>query len=717
MFQRPLCVALIVWIGIVFLFRSYWQKIPQEREGERLTMVCQVEEVIGLDDSITLVVKDVYAGDTHICKRMKLYQGSNQILFSNIRIGQILRIQGTVYSFVQPGNPGQFNEFQFNQEQGIQYKAFVDSVTIINQSYQRLQEVLRQFRLRLYQGLHLCCSERDAGILAAMVLGEKGVTDEEIRRLYQENGIAHILAISGLHISLIGAGIFFLLRKYVMPMTMAACVSSGILILYGMLTGFPISTVRAVIMMLCMLGARVVGRRYDAYCALALSAWIQLICQPLSLFQTGFLLSYGTVLGILVFTKEFQQAGIHSRGISSVMGALGVSLITMPILLSSYYELPLYSLLANLLLLPMLGVLLGAGLSGVMMSLCSIALGRFCMGTVHYILCLYETVCRILESLPNHQIILGNPSSWQILIYYGLLLLWVVLRQFRPQHKYWFVLALAIGVMGFSPQRGIQGLEITNLDVGQGDCTCIRTDRFTVLIDGGSSDVKEVGKYRISKFLKYYGICRIDVMFITHSDSDHTNGLLEIIKDKHHMGFSVGKIVLPRIGRKDDNYAKLERQCVQSGIPVTYMEKGNYFAIGDARFRCLHPYFTYDWMSENDYSLVLELQYGQFRGLFTGDLEKEGEKEIAASLSSVKYLKVGHHGSKGSSSEEFLETITPYISVYSAGRKNRYGHPAEETKERMKKIGAKEFCTINDGAVTVYTDGISTSVRTVAKAR
>lgn len=712
MFQRPLCVALIAWIVIILLFRGYWQTRPKERDGEYLTMTCQVNEITGANDTLSLVVRDVYEGDMRVCKRMKLYQGSNQTLFSRLRIGQILRIEGFVYSFLEPGNPGQFNEVQYYQQQGIEYKAFVEQVTIVNQSYQRLQEFLRQLRLRLCRGLYFCCNERDAGILAAMTLGEKGVADIEIKRLYQENGIAHILAISGLHISIIGAGLFFLLRKYVMPMNMAALVSAVILILYGILTGFPISTARAITMMLCMLGARVAGRRYDAYCALAFSAWIQLLLQPLSLFQIGFLLSYGTVFGILFFVKELQKSGKEIKCGRVLVGGLGVQLVTMPILLTSYYELPLYGLLANLLLLPLLGILLGAGLSGAILALWSTAMGRFCLGSVHYILLLYEYVCRFLEVLPYHRIILGNPSLGQIVLYYGLLVLWVILRQFRPQRNFWLVLALAIGVMGFSSHKEIEGLEITNLDVGQGDCTCIRTGNTTLLIDGGSSDVKEVGKYRIAQFLKYQGIHRIESIFITHSDSDHTNGLLEIIQDRHHMGFTIGNIVLPRIRRKDDNYIELEKQCLRSGIPLVYMEKGNYVTSGDIQFHCLHPYANYDWKSENDYSLVLEMRYGKFQALFTGDLEEEGETEIASSLHPVEYLKVGHHGSKGSSTEEFLAKLSPRISVYSSGRKNRYGHPAKETKLRMQRIGAKEFCTMNQGAITVHTDGVSTSVST-----
>ena len=713
MHLRPLCVALIVWIGIIFLFRDDWQENPEERKGDHLSMVCQVEEILGTEKSLSLIVRNVYVGDTKICRRMKLYQGKNQSLFSNIHIGQILQVKGTVYSFDLPGNPGQFNEYEYNLRQLIQYRSFVDHITILDRSYHRLQERIRQLRLQLYRGLQVCCSKRDAGILAAMILGEKGAADEDIKRLYQENGIAHILAISGLHISLIGAGLFFLLRKYIMPMRMAVFAASGILILYGILTGFPVSTSRAVSMMICMFAARLFNRKYDAYCALALSAWFQLLRYPLSLFQTGFLLSYGTVLGILLFVKQFQKAESGNQVLAPVMGALGISFVTLPVLLYFYYEIPLYSLIANVVLLPFLGILLGTGLCGAFLSLCSVYVARFCMGMAHYILGFYEIVCRFLEILPNHQIILGCPYSWQIVAYFSLLFLWIVFQKKYPQYKFWILLVLAVGILDLTPRREADGLRITNLDVGQGDCTCIRIKDKTILIDGGSSDVTEVGKYRIVKFLKYYGIRRIDRIFITHSDSDHTNGLLEIIQDPSHMGFSIGKIVLPDIKKQDKNYFKLKKLCVASGLPVDFMKKGDYVSIDHVKMRCLHPYPSYDWESENDYSLVLEVQYGNFKGLFTGDLEEQGEREICSQLHTVQYLKVAHHGSKGSSSEEFLTKTNPRICVYSAGENNRYGHPSKETRQRVKKIKAKEFCTIQKGAVTIITDGNVWSVESL----
>lgn len=707
---RPLCVALIVWILIIFFFRGYWQKKPIERDGDTMTMICQVEQISGTEDSIFLICKNVYEQKKQICKRIKLYEKDSErekILFSNIRIGQIIQVSGSIYSFQEPGNPGQFNEFQYNQEQEIDYKAFVNNVKVVNEKYHPVQHALQQFRVKIAEKIRQCCSEKDGGILIAMLLGEKNAMDEEVKQLYQENGIAHVLAISGLHISLIGTTLFFLLRKFILPMQGAAVITIIMLVGYGILIGFTVSATRAIIMMLCRLGARLLGRHYDPLCALGLSAWIQLLLFPLTLFQTGFLLSYGTALGIQLFVKEFEDSGKGIKLFSAVFASLGVQLITLPILLYFYYEIPFYGLVANLLVLPLLGGVLGAGIVGLSLSFLSLSAGQFFMGTVHFILLFYEWLCRGMEYLPYNQIVKGQPEAWQIFVYYCLIGIWLILRGKKGEgnHKFYIILLLAVCVVCFPMKKNMSGLEITNLDVGQGDCTCIRTKGVTCLIDGGSSDVKEVGKYRISKYLKFYGISHIDAVFLTHSDGDHINGLLEMIQERKHMGFTIGTVFLPQVKQKDDNYVKLERELSASDIRIDYLERGQKLTIDDLNFQCLHPWEEYQWKSENDYSLVLKINYKNFSGLFTGDLEFEGEQAILDLLEPVDYLKVSHHGSKGASSEKFLKIVNPKIVVYSAGRNNRYGHPSQETRERIKRIGASEFCTIENGAVRVHIEG------------
>ncbi len=718
--RRPICVALAIVIASILFF--YPRLLGEEKpkyDGEKKELLCQLESVSGVGADRVLTVTDATEEGELFAGRIRVYNASRENIFSDVQIGNILSIYGEIYSFSEPGNPGQFNEEKYYRETGTDYKFFAQSLTVENKKKKRTEQFLQELREKFYGILQECLPEREAGIVAAMVLGEKCGLSEETRELYQENGIAHLLAISGLHISILGAGLFFLLRRFVMPMKLAALCSGTLLVLYGMLTGFPVSTRRAVLMMLCMLAARFVGKRYDRLCALALSALIQMIIEPLSLFQTGFLLSYGTVLGISIFLDDF--TGEKKKGGSAVfeecrdsfLHSLGISLVTCPILLASYYEVSCYSVVANVLVLPWMGALLVLSLAGGILGFLIPYAGSFLFGTVHCILRYYEWVCRFFEMLPGHRLVVGSPGMRRVMVYYLLMALFLIVQKKRglwddgKRRIIVYGIWLSAILILFFPKTAGHELQITNLDVGQGDCSVIRAEGMVILIDGGSSDVSQVGKYRISKYLKYCGIGEIDYIFITHSDSDHVSGLLEILEDGDHMGFDIGAVVIPDIEKRDENYEELSGVVRQSGVPLKKMKTGDVLQAGGLVLQCLHPTRDYLWQSENDYSLVLQLEYGGFRGLFTGDLEEAGETAIEGLLEDVDYLKVGHHGSKGSSSQVFLDKLRPETAVISAGKGNRYGHPTKEALGRLTSAGAKIYSTIDSGAVmvTVGKDG------------
>lgn len=721
--KRPLCVALGLAVLLILIFRGELEASRDpEYGGEEKSVRCQVEEIQGQGESLCLIVSDITENGKFLCSRMKVYQSAGGERFSDLKVGNILSLQGTINSFFHPGNPGQFDEFQYYRNQGISYLFYARRVSVEDPACRRADQWLCELRQVLYRQIMNCLPEEEGGVVAAMLLGEKCALTEEVRTLYQENGIAHILAISGLHISLIGTGLFFLLRRFVMPMKPAALVTGGLLMMYGELSGFSVSAQRAVCMMLCLLAARFLGRRYDPYCALALSALIQLCIHPLVLFQSGFLLSYGTVLGIALFVQRFQElAEKHQVIRKAVLGSLGIQFVTLPVLLFFYYEFNPYSVLVNLAVLPFVGMILALSAAGSAVSGIHAVAGRFLYGGVHYILRMYHLIGGWVRELPWAQITVGRPAPWRIVLYYALIFLWIAgtaVRAGREERKEdkrrsapGVILVIALCIL-FVPLPAAPGLSITNLDVGQGDCSCIRLGSRTVLIDGGSSDVDRAGKYRISRYLKYHGIGSLDYIFITHSDSDHVNGIRELIEDHRHMGFNIGTVVLPDIADKDEGYGELERICRTGGMKVEKMKKGDSIHMGEAEFRCIHPYPDYKWHTENDYSLVLALDYRQFHGIFTGDLEMAGEKEILDQVTEADYLKVGHHGSAGSSGEDFLKAVRPDIAVISAGRKNRYGHPAPETIQRLKRAGANIYCTMDSGAVTLETDGEKMAVST-----
>ena len=776
--RRPLpfmLCGLILWIVCWYdpPDASAWPKEEQKAE-----LTAQVEELTSYGDNLHLLVKDVTTPDgVRVCDRLVLYASSEKTSsekcpdFFSLKIGNIIQFYGTVRPFQKPGNPGQCNEIEYYHSLGIDARMFVTSVTVIRDGVDAVAMALYKVRRFFCDAFYRLLPEREAGIVTAMVLGEKSGLTEEVKELYRENGIAHLLAISGLHISMIGMGLFFLLRKCLIPMHVSAIVTGMVLFLYGQLTGFPLSTRRSVLMMLVLLTAKVIGERYDRMNAWALTAIIELLIHPSFLFQTGFLLSYGTVGGILLFVGRLQALKLTEENslrqvvYTFVSGSLGVFFVTLPILIQSYHEVPVYSVIVNAILLPFMGLLLGASLIGGGLTLVWGLAARFVFGIVYYILQCYRIVCEWVCLLPRHAWIIGHRSTVSVILYYLVIGVPAVTLREKPDvfqvqsgkkgsagrrrslhHKaYPVLIVLFLNVIvlllpvtdkvgEWFPSFGYSGLMILNIDVGQGDCTCIRSEHGkTILIDGGSSDVKEVGRYRIVPCLKYYGIDTIDYMVITHSDADHVSGLKEILEKDGHFGLSVKCVIMPEVKNPDDAYKEFEDIVRKAGagtdetsqknstgsIDLSKVSAGDQLTLDGAVFTCLHPTPDYVWEDVNDYSTVLQLSFGDFKALFTGDLGFHGEESMKAealrkgtALPDVDYLKVGHHGSKNSSSDTFLSLIRPEIAVASAGKNNRYHHPSKEAVERLKASGALFFCTIESGAVTTRTDGINIDVVT-----
>lgn len=730
--ERPICIVFLVAIAVMSMI--HFLNPPGEEtpyDGEEKELICVVDSISGQGNDRSFVMRDVLEGKTAFCDKIKVYTGGISENFPDVmtdaRVGNIYRLKGTLYSFEHAGNPGQFDEYQYYHSRGISYRFFMQSGEKLSDSYHWLSHQLCRVQNSFFIQFNRCLPEEEGGLLAAMLLGEKCELSKETKALYQCAGISHILAISGLHISIIGMGLFFLLRRFVLPVRQAALVCGCLLVLYGELTGFPVATQRAIIMTLCVLGARFLGRRYDVYCALSLSALIQMIAHPTELFQAGFLLSYGTVFGIAFFVGEFQGSNKKYLLWHTIKGSVGIQLVTLPVVVYFYYEINPYSVFVNLLVLPLAGILIPMAILGGITAMVYLTAGKFLFGIVHFILQCYEQLCLLAQHLPGARLILGRPAMWQILLYYGLLILWCGIKKYRSQsppkpvshipreiRSVPWLLCVAVLILFFRLPKG-NILTITNLDMGQGDCACIRLGGSTILLDGGSSDKGNVGEYRIVPFLKSQGISRIDKICITHPDSDHTSGLLEILQDKRHMGLQIGAVVLPGLEKEDEAYRELIQICVDAGVEVEFCNRGDALQIRGMTLRCLHPAKEYEWSSVNDYSLVLSLEYGIFRGIFTGDLEQTGEDTCMDGITKSQYLKVGHHGSAGSSSEAFLSRVKPEISVISAGKNNRYGHPSKEVLDRLGKIGSKSIVTADSGAVTVRTDGKSFHVEKYLK--
>lgn len=699
-----------------------WLKIPADSvfSGDALVQGQVYKK------SNTLKNQVLYLKNNSITYQNQIYNESKIIIydktFSNIPIGATVQIYGRLGVFEEARNPGNFDARECYAKQGIYGFCNLEEVRSVTKERGNtledaicwLQERLHLLRQRWKELLLNNMRESNGPVLTAMLLAEKSEMDPDLKELYQKNGISHILAISGLHVSFIGLGIYEgSRRKLHLSYSISCGVSITVLGVYVLMIGGSVSVVRAFIMLLLRIGAEVTGRVYDMPTALALSAAISVAYNPYHLTDAGFYMSYGAIVGIVVVLPMLKEMwkGIRIR---SKMGAtfwegciasMAINLTLLPVLIYFYYEIPTYSVLTNALIIPMMSVVLSLGMFGSFLAMCLPVCGKMLLWICDWFLTLFGNVCDVGARLPVSSIVFGKPAWWSIVVYYGLLLLWVLLKgqRYVKAKKYaGYLLFFSILLFVKVPDGK---LHVAMLDVGQGDCIFLKGPRGQAyLIDGGSSDVKQVGKYRIEPYLKSKGVGQLDYVFISHGDADHCNGILEML-ERQKVGVKVKNLVLPINYSGDEMLVELARLAKKQGVKVFCIDAGQEVTEGDLTICCLQP--ASQELEGNAGSMVLSVTFKEFEMLFTGDVEGEGEELLVKTLGdkadniaeSYDVLKVAHHGSKNSTTEELLNQINPKLAIISAGEGNPYGHPHKETLERLKETKCKILETGECGAI------------------
>lgn len=637
----------------------------------------------------------------------------------NIEIGEVVTVTGKIQFFEPARNPGNFDQKLYYQRQGIHASVWATTVlknTTQRTSYEKLKECLLQFRERLKQRLCDSVGEKTAGILAAMFLGEKTMMDQEVKELYQVMGIGHILAISGLHLSILGVRTYRGIRRISGSYLIGGIFGSLFLTLYVVMVGVRVSVVRAFVMLLFQIGADVTGRSYDSVTALSFAALLVLLWRPLLIFDGGFWMSFGAVAAMIFILPAFRNLPFQS-----FWASISIQLLLLPVLLTSFYEFPMYSILLNMIVLPLMTLLFLLVFSGILAGSAFLPAGDWLFKTAAMILTVYEKLCKGALFIPGARIVTGKPKGWQVAVYYGCLLGALVFYGYRNRNKKkrhenacrkrgknrW--IPVWIWVVGFAflvfPFGKYGKVTVTMLDVGQGDSTFVQGPYGkTYLIDGGSSSVKHVGQYRIEPFLKSQGVKKLDYVFVSHGDSDHIGGIEEMLQ-RQDVGIQIDTLVFPTKTVWDENLINLARIAMENKTRCVTLLPGKSVKEGDLVCTCLLPEEDNVQESSNASSMVLSLSYQEFDLLLTGDIEGGGEEKLEKIIETkgqqYEVLKVSHHGSRQSSTDTFLKAADPEIAVISVGEKNRYGHPHKETLQRLSKIAKEVYCTKESGAVTI----------------
>lgn len=670
--------------------------------GEELLIAGQVyqkdESSIYLK-SVVILQFDAY-GQSTADSRQGIPCGENFICEveegTDLPLGRTVALQGIFSPCSQATNPGEFDSAVYYRTLEIGGKLRKARIKACGEDIWPVRNGLYELKCRLKERLYGIFPEKEAAVMSALLLGDKKELDSELKDLYKRNGILHILSISSLHITIIGMSVYRLLRRIGFPVCPAAVGGSVLLLLYGGMTGFSVSACRAIGMYLIRMLGEVAGRTYDMLTALGVMAAVMVAGNPWYLRNSGFLLSFSSVLGIgvvsPVLSPQFPKSSSKSPGggrgrgaqdrppglrgivrgaggmmaqkglelgkslLQSAMASLSITLTTLPIQLWFYYEIPVYSVFLNLFVLPLMKPMMITGLLAMLVP------GLGILGILDYfILKSYEILCGGFDRLPFRTWNPGCPEIWQIAAYYLMLAGVVLIRRRRKRREAArrtdlpaeaCALAAAVLLFAFRPSPENS---VTFLDVGQGDCILVRAASGEVcLFDCGSSSRSSVGKYLLIPYLKHEGIHRIDAVFLSHPDADHVNGAVELLKMGGENNIAVGQLLLPAIPEEarqeqlGDLAAAAGEASQEQPVPVGYLRAGDGFGCGSADFLCLHPCEDLGTEDVNAYSECFYVEFweegavrakgeragGTWSMLLTGDVQDKGEEALQKELES-----------------------------------------------------------------------------------
>lgn len=661
-----------------------------------------------------------------------------------VRPFQRLEFSAEVAVPQRAGNEGNFDEFSYLRSQGIFLK-------LRNAGLHSAEYVSRTHRL--FGGFSELCEKAlgtirhpQAGSISRMVLtGRTDAESTELKEMFSAAGISHVLVISGLHLIFL-AGLFykFLCALHLTKRT-GLLLSTLILFFYLYFIGFGASAVRAFGMFFLSAAAFAMRRTYDTLSALAGMFILSLATNPYAPEAVGFVLSYSAVCVVQAASYQTRKHGRWKRMFTM---AFYMFVLSMPVVAYMFYEVPVYSMPANLAVVPLLSPVLLLTLCGVLAYPVSPYFAELILAASSLFIHAAVFITERIASLPGAVWTVGRISVFRVGAFYAFL--WIAAypgqagacaeimirrcngvlrrcfrrlgklpdrrRKRRKRKKRKIPSMFPLGYL----QRTVRycmpffavllifiqipdtELKIDCLDVGQGDGIVIRHGGETILVDGGSTDVKGVGTYRILPYLRYHGIRTVDWAFLTHLHLDHYSGLEELLQQGR-----IRRLVLTDYGPVTESFLRLTAAAETTGTEVYRMVRGDRLQIGKLQLECLHPPKGFRSDNPNAYSMTLLLQKGSFQAVLTGDLEAEQEMLLLEGNrlpGRTDFLKVGHHGSSTSTTEAWLRRLRPTEAVISCARKNRFGHPAQEVVRRLKQYGVRTHFTMESGRVSIAAD-------------
>jgi competence protein ComEC len=587
---------------------------------------------------------------------------------------------------------------------------------------------LQRSRQSMNLALRQHTSPQARGLLQALATGERNGLSRNDRRVFQRSGLAHLLAVSGLHMS-VAIGLFYGILVFFLSFStrilntigsarLAAMISLVALVLYTGIVGATPSALRAALMLGILLGSRLLKRSFDPWSALGFALIVMLIWDPSGLGDRSLQLSFAAVAALfrvypalrrgLVKCLNIQQARmIWLRPVDVFLAGLAATIGTLPLVARHFHWISIGGIASNVIATPLASVVVvPTALFGSMIACVSSTLAAPVLFIAEHAGLLLLELARLTANTPGSGFYVPQPSVIECLLFYGCMI-GFSLPQLRPRGRKIVWLFLLVFVALVTSKQMAKYLRtktiVSFVAVGQGDAILIELPKGqSVLIDTGPSLKDSSAAERIiSPFLRLKRITHLDAIFITHSDNDHAGGLRSLLEQ-----FPVDKIYWNGNQNADPEFLKLLKE--KTGTEAVFA--GKRIGFTNSHFEVLHPPRPDEGFEgkRNDRSLVLRLHHDTLKFLFTGDIEKQAEDRLLrdqAERLQADVIKIAHHGSRSSTSEAFLKAVRPKHTVISVGLRNQFGMPHASVIDRLTKESAEIWRTDNQGLITFESNG------------
>lgn len=628
-----------------------------------------------------------------------------------LEYGDLIEIKGEYSAPEVARNYKGFDYSQYLKTLNIYGTIKVEESKIINKN--QLSPILisiNNIKEKMIDNANRNMPKRTANLLLGILIGERDNIQEDIIESFRTANLSHILAVSGAHTSYIILGITYLISKSKTPKRIGYIITIINLLIFIIITGASYSVVRACIMAIVVIGAKICYRKENFFTSICISLIIILIQNPFAINDIGLKLSFMGTAGIVIFNKSITNFFIKLKIKQKIAEALSVTfsaqLMIMPITILNFNTISLTFFISNILASPLLGIIIIFGFISIFISSILNPISKILFLILHIFLELLILVSKVTEKIPGSSILVKTPNILFAIVYYILILFFnyffvikqnptrrfhkkiikiITIKNIKNAFKVIAVVFLIILLLTRIVRIINPTLKIYFIDVGQGDSTLIVTPKNKkILIDGGEGKTNVLFQYLLDRRIN-----KIDYIIISHFDSDHCNGLIEIIEKMR-----VENIVMSKQSKESEEYKKILEIIKQKNIKVSSVKAEDKIIIEKNLYtKILNPAEKFEFQDLNNNAIVAKLVYKNFSMLFTGDIEKAEEnlaKKYKNELKST-ILKVAHHGSKTSTSEEFLKYIEPQIALIGVGENNKFGHPNQITIEKLKNIRSQNI--------------------------